>query len=510
MNWFTRSSANRYESIPRTPSLGAMVAARDPWDLNFPLLQWSPGDYHTLRQAYAGTVILGEIGAAKSTASGAVKLIKLLEIGAGGLVGCVKPGMADDIRAYAEMTGRLASVIFVQAGGKWRCNLMRYVLKKPGIKGSRVEALVSLLMTIVESTERSEQGKSQGGDVFWTRSLRALLRNGIEICIAGRNDITMALLDEVISSAPRDQAEVHNADWQKKSTCYRIIEEAEAKAESRTEREQKDCEQAFRYFLSDLPGMPSDTKGSILATYRSMADVLLRGHVADLFDGDTTFLPELSHEGALIVLDLPTKIYGQAGISVQAAFTHVWQMAAEQRDVKANPRPLVWFLDESAALINNYTVEFLQTARSANVASILIAQNIPGMVAGLGGGDAGRARVDAILGNTGTKIFHANGDVTTNKMASEMINDAVQNRTNYHAGRNGEGQGSGGGGETVGKKVLASEFTTLRKGGAPDFISEAIVYQTGASFRANGGEPWLRTAFRQIIPGVTVKPGKRS
>jgi hypothetical protein len=52
--------------------------------------------------------------------------------------------------------------------------------------------------------------------------------------------------------------------------------------------------------------------------------------------------------------------------------------------------------------------------------------------------------------------------------------------------------------------VLPSEFTTLKKGGPPDFLTDCIVYQTGASFRANGGEPWLRTSFKQQIPGVTA------
>jgi len=50
----------------------------------------------------------------------------------------------------------------------------------------------------------------------------------------------------------------------------------------------------------------------------------------------------------------------------------------------------------------------------------------------------------------------------------------------------------------------------LKKGGDQnEFVTEAIVYQTGASFAANNGEPWLRTAFKQQIPGVTMKNGKR-
>ncbi len=58
--------------------------------------------------------------------------------------------------------------------------------------------------------------------------------------------------------------------------------------------------------------MPNDTRGSILATYGVMSDVLLRGQMADLFDGGTNFVPEVTFEGGIVVLDLSTKIYGPA------------------------------------------------------------------------------------------------------------------------------------------------------------------------------------------------------
>ena len=204
------------------------------------------------------------------------------------------------------------------------------------------------------------------------------------------------------------------------------------------------------------------------------------------------------------MLDLPTKIYGQAGLLVQSAFTYLWQTAAEQRDVKANPRPIFWFVDEAHELVANYTPDFLATARSARVATVLISQNKPNYFAAMGG-EAGRHRVDAFLGNMGTKIFHANGDSETNRWASDMISDEVQTRMNFHGRRGQSGEGGGGGSESVGKKVLPSAFTTLKKGGEQNsFITEAIVYQTGATFGPLG-EPWMHTAFKQQIPGVTRK-----
>ena len=110
----------------------------------------------------------------------------------------------------------------------------------------------------------------------------------------------------------------------------------------------------------------------------------------------------------------------------------------------------------------------------------MISQNKPNYLAAMGG-EAGRHRVDAFLGNMGTKIFHANGDPETNKWASDMISEELQARSNWH-GTMETGQGRGGGSESPGRKVLPSEFTMLKKGGPQNnFVTEAIVYQTGAS-----------------------------
>jgi hypothetical protein len=494
-HWNGRSSG------PRNPSLAEMVSGVDPWDLNFPLFYWSPYDPFWLKNAFESVKILGELGGSKSTGSAAHFLLKYMELGMGGLVNCVKPGDRELIEAYARQTGREDSLIIVSPENKWRCNLIKYAYKRPGIIGSRVESIVSLIMTIVEAAERSERGNKGTGDKFWPQSVRTLLRNATEICIAARDEVTMAMLHEVIMSAPRSNAEVHNAQWQKESLCYRLIEEAEAR--ERDASKQRDFELAAKYFLREVAEMPHDTRGSIYATYGVTADILLRGHMADLFDGDTNFVPDLSFDGAIIVLATPTKIYGQAGVNVQSAFTYLWQIAAEQRDVKANPRPVFWFVDEAHEMVCNYTADFLATARSARVATVLISQNRPNYLAAMGG-EAGRHRVDAFLGNMGTKIFHANGDPETNKWASDTISEEIQTRTNFHGGREQAGP-TGGGGEAVGRKVLASEFTMLKKGGAPDFLTDTIVYQTGASFIANGGQPYMRVRFRQQIPGVTMK-----
>lgn len=225
----------KHDAEPKEAALGTMLAGKDPWSLDFPLFQWSKWDAFTLRNAVEAVCIMGELGAAKSTGSAAWILLKYLAIGMGGLVCCVKPGERELIEAYAKQTGRDKSLIIVSPGNQWKCNLIRYVLARPGITGSRVEAVVSLLMTIVEAAERGDRGSMQE-QAFWRRALRQILRDGIQICIAARGDVTMRLLNDVIGSAPRSPAEVHDKAWQGASVCYQLICEAEAKEGERTER----------------------------------------------------------------------------------------------------------------------------------------------------------------------------------------------------------------------------------------------------------------------------------
>jgi hypothetical protein len=175
---------------PKDATLGNMIGGKDQWNLDFPLFQWSPFDVFTLKNAVEAVCIMGELGAAKSTGSASWILLKYLRLGMGGLVCCVKPGERELIEAYAKQTGREKSLIIVSPDNQWKCNLIRYVLVRAGITGSRVEAVVSLLMTIVEAAERSDRGSVQE-QAFWRRSLRQILRDAIQICIAARGDVTI-------------------------------------------------------------------------------------------------------------------------------------------------------------------------------------------------------------------------------------------------------------------------------------------------------------------------------
>jgi len=358
-------------------------------------------------------------------------------------------------------------------------------------------------MTIAESAER---GSKYGGSdhAFFDRQVRKKIRAGTEISYRADGTSSIEKLEKIFKSLPRTHAEVHNVAWQETSECYKTI--AKGDAMPMTAREQKDFARHAKFLLDEFIDYPPDTRGSITASWDAIADPLLSGQIADLCDTTTNFVPEMSFGGAIIALNLPLNVYADAGRLVQTAFTWAWMTAAEQREITDTSPCSFYFSDEAHQLVYRDLVRGFANTRSSRICPVLISQNLPGFYDAAGSG--GKDWADSLSANLNTKVLHCNGDSVTNEKMSQMIADEIQTRTNWHANAE-SGQGKGGGSESVGRKVMSADFTTLMKGGPEnDFITEAIVFQGGARFIANDAEPFLRTKFKQVIPGVTMKERK--
>ena len=466
-------------------------------DLDTPLFRLSPADPFTLRHAVEGMSVMGAPGSAKSTGIGATILMALMAQGCGGVIACVKPGEADTIAAYAAMTGRSKSLIHVTPDSGWRINLLDYVLKRPGVQGSRTEQVVNLFSNIFEIAERGEKSGGGKNEGFWQRALKQRIRNTAEVFITAGESLSVEAMHRFMLSAPTSHAEVQSPEWQERSSCYRLIQRVlNEKYDALTPRGRSDFDFACVYWLQEVIDFPADTRGSIAATWSTAADMLMRGQLADLFGTDTTFLPELTFDGAIVVLDLPVKVYGAAGAVLQAAFRYVWQLAAEARDVKTSGHVAFQYIDEAHELVTEQDAFFLATARSARIATVFITQNLSNYFSALGG-EQGRHKVEALLGSITTHVWHANGHALTNKAASESIAEHTAMKLGWSRDQS-TGRGSGSGTENQQKKVPEAVFTELARGGPPHFIAEAIVFQGGRRFNASG-ETFLRVGFRQTL-----------
>jgi type IV secretory pathway TraG/TraD family ATPase VirD4 len=238
-----------------------------------------------------------------------------------------------------------------------------------------------------------------------------------------------------------------------------------------------------------------------------MVDGLLRGPLREHFCTELTVGPEATHRGAILIIDLPVKEYGEVGQIAQAIWKYAWQKATDRRVVEGNrTRPVFLWVDEAQHFITTNDMLFQTTARSVRACTVFLTQSYANYQAVLGAGD-GKAVTDSLLGNLSTKIWHANGDGTTNQHASELIGmkwDVVANFSRGPASggspdfpfRNREQATTAGGSMQRVFRVEPVEFTRLKTGGPRNGrVVEAIIFKHGRSWK--GGANYLRAEFAQ-------------
>ena len=252
--------------------------------------------------------------------------------------------------------------------------------------------------------------------------------------------------------------------------------------------------------MTEFPQLPNDTRGSIVSTFTTTADVFLRGTIGELFSTGLNILPEITLEGAILVIDLPVKTYGHVGLSAQILWKYIWQQAIERRDVTKNPRPVFLWADEAHNFVNEHDVQFQTTARSSRCATTFLSQTLPNYYWSLGGEQKGQSLTESLMGVLQTKIFCANSDPKTNEWASTVFAKSFQSKFQSGINRNDKGGGgsNAGASESLEYNVQPAEFLTLRKGGpANQYLVEALIFGGGRVFNASG-QTSLKTAFRQF------------
>lgn len=481
---------------PRGKSQAPLAPPTDPFHLDTPLFYVSPVDPWTIRDACEGVQIFGGIGSGKTSGSGRAIATSFLRAGFGGLVCCAKPEERRLWEGYARETGRESHLIVVSADGPWRFNFLDYELRRVGEGGGLTENLVALLTTITEIVEgKHEPG---GGDQFWKRAMHELLRNAIDVLSIAQGTLTLEDICKLVMDAPQSRSQPYEESWQKDNFCWRILLEAEAKAITR--RQRHDYEMAERYWLKNFAGLSDRTRTSIVATFTSVADLLLHGIAWELFCNETTLVPELTYKnGAIIVLDLPVQEFHELGRICQGIFKYMFQRAILRRDAEQDPRPVFLFCDESQNFISSYDYQYQAVARSARACTVYMTQNISNYYSVLGA--QGKAQADALLGNFQTSIFHAQADHNTNTYAADKIAQAWTTSYSFNSGTGSanqpQGSMSAGGSDIVQYKVLPGTFIALKTGGPLNQLEvEAILFRNGRPWRATG-ENHIRTTFKQ-------------
>jgi hypothetical protein len=500
------------------------MASIDRYD-NQSLLDFGGGNVWSVMNAYEGCQIFGATGSGKTTGSGQEIALGLLKNQFGGLVLTAKGGDALDWIKYANKTKRLADVrVFgvplpkVEKDGKmvpvyeaypglvqhppFSFNFLDYerqALEKGDAEQSPsyTENLVNLFSAVMEVSQKG--GSQQGGqDAYWLLAVRQLLRNTIDLLRFAGRPLSFRNIYDVITSAPTSVAEARSPmpedantpHWARESLCWKCIEESAGKANSANDSDKEDMELTIQYWMREFAGLAEETRSVVVSFFTGMADCFLRGKLKELFSPTKVgpqLNPELTHEGKIIIFNLPVKKFNEMGQFGQVLYKFIWQRAVERRNPKEEgQRPVFLWADEAQFFINSNDMLFQTTARSAKVATVYLTQNISNYYA-IMPGDKGKAETDSLLGNFQTKIFHANGDAVTNQWAAETIGKVLtwrENRSSSVASGGGKtgssSQYSTGESQVLDYQILPIEFATLKKGGdAEDRLVEGIIFQGG-------------------------------
>jgi hypothetical protein len=465
------------------------------WHLNLPLVDFS-GSAWTIADSCEGTVIFGATGSGKTSGAGRTLAKSMLRWGYGGLVLCVKPDEPDLWIRYAQECGREGDLLFLS---REQVNILNYETKRPGKGAGMTENIVSLFMQLVEIASQ-KHGRGSNDD-YWERATKQMLRNAVDLVKLARGGCTLFELFDVIQTAPQDADQVTSEEWRARSTCWAYLGDAE-KADL-SEDQKKDYQLTAKYWLHEFPLMDSKPRGSVVSMFTSMADVFLRGELRKRFSEGTTFVPDYTLSGKIIIVDYPVKEYNEVGQYAAVVMKYLTQKAVERRpDLGSDmARPVTIWADECQYFMTSYDQLSQTTARSSRLATVYLSQNYSNLLVAMGNESTAKAKVDSLLGNLQTKVFHQNGDPETNQWAANAIGKTVQLRFGRSSGQSmsfggptmNEGESSQ---EVLEFDCQPREFTILKKGGHINHcMVEGIVWQGGRTW--NTGSTWLKTRFNQ-------------
>nr|WP_262919054.1 type IV secretory system conjugative DNA transfer family protein [Tunicatimonas sp. TK19036] len=157
------------------------------------------------------------------------------------------------------------------------------------------------------------------------------------------------------------------------------------------------------------------------------------------------------------------------------------------------PRPVFIWVDESQNFNADYDMQFQATARSSKACTVYLTQNLENYYAEMGN----EHRVNSLIANLATKIWHAQSDPNTNEKAAETIGRSWQVKK-------GTNQQIGGASVNIGESeqlsleydVIPQTFTTLRTGGPLNSrIVEAVIFQNGRIWE--NGQSHIIGLFKQ-------------
>ncbi|MBK8875529.1 MAG: hypothetical protein IPN13_17070 [Bacteroidetes bacterium] len=173
-------------------------------DLDTPILQFTYEQQQTiwtLRDACQGTAVFGGLGSGKTSGSAKTLALKLLGLGMGGLILTAKIEERNLWEEYARIARRSNDLIIVEPGGKYRFDLLAYLLEESIKASNSTDNIVEILTNVIQASADKSSGKSD--DPFWENALHMLIYNTIDLCKLAYSRLRIDDMYRLVQSIPK-------------------------------------------------------------------------------------------------------------------------------------------------------------------------------------------------------------------------------------------------------------------------------------------------------------------
>ncbi len=382
----------------------------DPWDAGRSLIRWNNREKWTIGNSFEGVAVFGDTGSGKSSTSAKLLATSFLRAGYGGLVLTVKPEDTHDWLKLIEANGRQNDAVVFGPDHQHTFNFLDYEISHGKALNLGSRNATHILSELVAITQRQS---GRNGD-FWTQAANEMIAATLELFMAAGVSVSLKAAKEVIESAPLSLEQARDYQWQAKSLCYQLLIRGKRNAGN-----VHDFPLAERYWMQHFPQLPDKTRSSIVATFTaSVAQHFCPHTIHQLFGAASTVTPDAISEGKIIIVDLPVRIYGQAGRFANVVWKYSTQLAIERR--KNKYRPVFIFADEAHNFITDYDQQFQTTARSSRCSTVYLTQNLANYRAE-SPGDTGKQRIESLCNCLKTRILHQCSDPTTRKWFADAM-----------------------------------------------------------------------------------------
>ncbi len=473
-----------------------------PWDPNIKLVDLTgQADWLTLGECCSGICCFGANGSGK-TSSLATIAVTLMELQCGFVWMCAKPDELQLVKRLAKHAGRLDDVIVIgeEEDGRitpHRFNPLDYECSLPQAGTSTV---VHYLADCNKVLSRQEAARAEGDSRFWDTQFERLLRYCIDTGKLAGRPLSVDLLRRIQLSAPLTADQLKNKDWLAQSTCWQCLGEAERRLEQ-GEIAEEDFDRIASFWTADYFQLDQKPRATIDVMFAALVDSFYAEEpLRSILTTTTTVTPEdVTEDGKIVVLSLPTSVYHEAGRMAQFCFKYSFQRAMLRRRKPADGsflRPCILWTDEAHNFSHRFDERYFAEVRSNRGINVFLEQGIGGYMNALGVNSP--KQVDNYLTNLATKFFFQNGSPETNDFAAETIGKMMMEEESETISHSPDGGST----STTRHKqeryqVLSGEFIQLRRGGqANNRQVDFIVAKAGGVFNQTGSN-WAKHYFTQ-------------